>query len=402
MMSLTSARLAQGFSLVGHAFMHMLVALFLTVVLALEREWNLPYAELIGLWTVGAFLVGAFAPLAGFLGDRWSAPGMMAVFFLGSGAATVACGFADGPAALGVGLALLGVFAAIYHPVGMAWLVRTAVNRGMALGVFGVFGSAGVALAGLVAAGLVDFFGWRAAFIVPGAVAVAIGAALVACIASGRVSDGKLDRAPQADPTRADMMRAFFVLSVTVFLGGLVYQGTQVAMPKALSLQAAALVGSGTLGAGALFTAIYLVAGVLQIAGGWLVDRYPLKWVYLWTYTFQVPLLFAAASATGIPFVLAVLVAVVLNVGSLPAENCLMARYTPSRWRSSAFGAKFVLSLGVAPVAVQLVAWIQGTTGSFFLLFAVLAAAAAMVVVAIVALPAEAEAPAPQVAGAAE
>jgi hypothetical protein len=79
-----------------------------------------------------------------------------------------------------------------------------------------------------------------------------------------------------------------------------------------------------------------------------------------------------------------------------------MARYTPSRWRSSAFGAKFVLSLGVAPVAVQLVAWIQGTTGSFFLLFAVLAAAAAMVVVAIVALPAEAEAPAPQVAGAAE
>ncbi|MQA66509.1 MAG: MFS transporter [Alphaproteobacteria bacterium] len=402
MMSLTSARLAQGFSLVGHAFMHMLVALFLTVVLALEREWNLPYAELIGLWTVGAFLVGAFAPLAGFLGDRWSAPGMMAVFFLGSGAATVACGFADGPAALGLGLALLGVFAAIYHPVGMAWLVRTAVNRGMALGVFGVFGSAGVALAGLVAAGLVDFFGWRAAFIVPGAVAVAIGAALVACIASGWVSDGKLDRAPQADPSRADMMRAFFVLSVTVFLGGLVYQGTQVAMPKALSLQAAALVGSGTLGAGALFTAIYLVAGVLQIAGGWLVDRYPLKWVYLWTYTFQVPLLFVAASATGIPFVLAVLLAVVLNVGSLPAENCLMARYTPSRWRSSAFGAKFVLSLGVAPVAVQLVAWIQGTTGGFFLLFAVLAAAAAMVVVAIVALPAEAEAPAPQVASAAE
>jgi MFS family permease len=402
MMSLISARLAQGFSLVGHAFMHLLVALFLTVVLALEREWGLPYAELIGLWTVGAFLVGAMAPLAGFLGDRWSAPGMMAVFFVGSGAATVACGFADGPASLGVGLALLGAFAAIYHPVGMAWLVRTAVNRGMALGVFGVFGSAGVALAGLVAAGLVDFFSWRAAFLVPGAVAVAIGAALAACMAAGWVSDGKFDRAPQADPTRADMMRVFLVLSVTVFLGGLIYQGTQVAMPKALSLQAAEIVGSGTLGAGALFTAIYLVAGVLQIAGGWLVDRYPLKWVYLWTYTFQVPLLFVAASATGIPFVLAVLFAVMLNVGSLPAENCLMARYTPSRWRSSAFGAKFVLSLGVAPVAVQLVAWIQGATGGFFLLFAVLAAAAAMVVVAIVALPAEAEVPAPQVAGAAE
>jgi MFS family permease len=401
-MSLTSARLAQGFSLAGHAFMHMLVALFLTVVLALEREWNLPYADLIGLWTIGAFLVGAFAPLAGFLGDRWSAPGMMAVFFLGAGAATVVCGFADGPASLGIGLALLGAFAAIYHPVGMAWLVRTAVNRGMALGVFGVFGSAGVALAGLVAAGLIDTFGWRSAFLVPGGIAIATGVALLACIVAGWVSDTKIDRAPQADPSRSDMMRAFFVLSVTVFLGGLIYQGTQVAMPKALSLQAAGLMGSGILGAGALFTAIYLIAGLMQIVGGWAVDRYPLKWVYLWTYTLQVPLLFAAASATGIPFVAAVLVAVVLNVGSLPAENCLMARYTPSRWRSSAFGAKFVLSLGVAPVAVQLVACIQGATGNFFLLFAVLAAAAAAVVVAIIALPAEAEAPAPQVAAAAE
>jgi MFS family permease len=399
MMSLTSARLAQGFSLVGHAFMHLLVALFLTVVLALEREWNLPYAELIGLWTVGAFLVGALAPLAGFLGDRWSAPGMMAVFFLGSGAATVVCGFADGPASLGIGLALLGSFAAIFHPVGMAWLVRTAVNRGMALGVFGVFGSVGVALAGLVAAGLIDTFGWRSAFLVPGGIALATGAVLVVCLAAGWVRDGKIDRAPLADPSRADMMRAFFVLSVTVFMGGLIYQGTQVAMPKALSLQAADLVGSGTLGAGALFTAIYLFAGLLQMAGGWAVDRYPLKWVYLWTYTLQVPLLFAAASATGIPFVAAVLVAVVLNVGSLPAENFLMARYTPSRWRSSAFGAKFVLSLGVAPVAVQLVAWIQGTTGNFFLVFAILAAAAAAVVIAIIALPAEAETP---VAAAAE
>jgi len=82
---------------------------------------------------------------------------------------------------------------------------------------------------------------------------------------------------------------------------------------------------------------------------------------------------------------------VVLNVGSLPAENCLMARYTPERWRGSAFGAKFVLSLGVAPVAVQLVAWIQGATGGFFWLFAVLAAAAAVVVVAIAALPMEEE-----------
>ena len=400
-MNLLSARLAQGFSLVGHAYMHLLVALFLTIVLALEREWGTPYAQLISLWTAGAFLVGALAPLAGYLGDRWSAPGMMAVFFIGAGAATIACGFTHDALSLGIALAALGAFASIYHPVGMAWLVRTAVNRGMALGIFGVFGSAGVALAGMVAAGLIDFVSWRAAFIVPGIVAMATGLALVLCMATGMVSDGKVDRAPQVDASRADMVRAFVVLSVTVFLGGLIYQGTQVAMPKALAVRVADLAGSGTLGAGLLFTAIYFVSGVLQLAGGWLVDRYPLKWVYLWTYVFQVPLLFIAASAVGIPFVAAAMLSVILNVGSLPAENCLMARYTPARWRSSAFGAKFVLSLGVSPVAVQMVAWIQGATGGFFLLFAGLTAAAAVVVLAIIALPADRPVAAPAV-GAAE
>jgi len=388
-MSTASARLAQIFSLLGHAFMHLLVALYLTVVLALERDWGLGYAELISLWTVGAFLVGALAPVAGFLGDRWSAPGMMAVFFLGAGAATIACGLATGPFGLAAALAVLGAFAAIYHPVGMAWLVQTAVNRGMAMGIFGVFGSLGVASAGLVAASLVDFVSWRAAFIVPGVVACILGAALVIAMGIGLVASVSTDRAPQAAPSRSDMLRAFIVLSLTVFLGGLIYQATQVALPKALALRVADVAGSGILGAGALFTLIYLAAGALQMAGGWLVDRYPLKWVYLWTYILQVPLIFAAASAIGVPFVVAVMVSVVLNVGSLPAENCLMARYTPARWRSSAFGAKFVLSLGVAPVAVQLVAWIQAATGNFQVLFLLLAGAAVCAVAAIMLLPAE-------------
>jgi FSR family fosmidomycin resistance protein-like MFS transporter len=389
-MSPVSARLAQMFSLLGHAFMHLLVALYLTVVLALERAWGLSYAELISLWTVGAFLVGALAPVAGYLGDRWSAPGMMAVFFLGAGVASVACGLASGPVALAVGLAALGAFAAIYHPVGMAWLVQTAVNRGMAMGVFGVFGSLGVASAGLVAASLVDFYSWRAAFIVPGVVACGLGLALVGCMAVGLVPSLGTDRAPQAAPSRTDMLRAFIVLSLTVFLGGLIYQATQVALPKALALRVADIAGDGILGAGMLFTVIYLAAGTLQMVGGWLVDRYPLKWVYLWTYILQVPLIFAAASVAGLPFVAVVMMSVVLNVGSLPAENCLMARYTPARWRSSAFGAKFVLSLGVAPVAVQLVAWIQGATGGFESLFVLLAAAAAVAVGGILLLPAEA------------
>jgi MFS family permease len=248
-----------------------------------------------------------------------------------------------------------------------------------------------VATAGIIAAALTDGISWRAAFIVPGAVSLATGLVLLGCMVTGLIRDVRQDVAPGKEASRADMVRAFFALSATVFLGGLIYQSTQIAMPKALTLRLPGLEDGGVLAAGGLFTVIYLTGGTLQLVGGWLVDRYPLKWVYLWTYVFQVPFLFAAAALAGVPFVIAAIVMVVLNVGSLPAENSLLARYTPVKWRGSAFGAKFVLSLGVAPVAVQLVAWIQGATGGFFWLFAVLGAAAALAVLSILQLPREAE-----------
>lgn len=397
-----SGRLSQLFAWLGHGYMHLLVALYLTVVLALESEWALPYGNLIGLWTIGAFLVGLGAPFAGLLGDRWSTPGMMVVFFVGSGAAAITCGLARSPGEMTVALAALGLFASIYHPVGMAWLVKTAVNRGMALGVFGVFGSLGVAFAGMTAGGLIEFVDWRAAFWLPGAVSVVTGLILWLAILAGQVVDSAGDRVPQKEPSRSDVLRTFVVLSLTIFLGGLIYQSTQVAMPKALAENMPGWAGDDAFGAGVLFTVIYLIAGALQIPAGWLADRYPLRAVYVLSYLVQVPFLAMAAAVTGVPFVIAAVLMVVANVGSLPAENVLMARYTPARWRGSAFGAKFVLSLGVAPVAVQLVSWLHETTGSFAWLYTTLALAAGGVVLAGLLLPGDGKRPLPVPLAAAE
>lgn len=398
-----SARLSQIFAWLGHGMMHLLVALFLTVVLALESEWALPYGELISLWTIGALLVGLGAPLAGLLGDRWSTPGMMVVFFTGAGLSAIACGLARDPMGMTLALAALGLFASIYHPVGMAWLVKSAVNRGMALGVFGVFGSLGVALAGMTAGGLIDLIDWRAAFWLPGAVSVVIGVALWAAILAGHVVDAAGDRVAQTEASRGDVLRAFIVLSLTVFLGGLIYQATQVAMPKALAERLPEWAGTGALGAGLLFTVIYLVAGALQIPAGWLADRYPLRAVYIMSFLLQVPMLAAVAALTGVPYFVAAMLMVLTSVGALPAENVLMARYTPARWRGSAFGAKFVLSLGVGPVAVQLVSWLHESTGSFAWLYTVLALAASVAVLAGCLLPGgDTKRPAPAPLAAAE
>lgn len=367
--------------------MHLLVALYLTIVLSLEREWAIGYSSLIGLWTVGAFLVGACAPLAGWLGDRWSNPWMMVVFFVGSGAAAIACGLANNPTQLAVALAGLGVFASIYHPVGMAWLIKTAANRGTSLGVWGSFGGFGVALAGFTAGGLIDLVDWRAAFWVPGLVSIATGLVLVGGLLSKTVVEQQGDRAPHKEPPRGDIVRAFIVMSVTVFLAGLIYQATQIAMPKALSERMPDFFAGGAFGVGALFTAVYVVGGFTQIVAGWLTDRFSLRTAYLFSYCLQVPVMAVGSALVGFPFFLAALLMVMSNVGSLPAENALMARYTPSKWRGSAFGAKFVLSLGVGPVAVQLVSYLHERTGEFSWLYITLAGAAAIVAVAILMLP---------------
>ena len=117
---------------------------------------------------------------------------MMVIFFLGAGGAAIVTGLTDSPLALAVGLAGIGLFGSIYHPVGTARLVRNARNRGRALGWNGIFGSLGLGTAAFVAGALAQTIGWRAAFIIPGALCVAIGAALFGCMRGGAVNVGRI------------------------------------------------------------------------------------------------------------------------------------------------------------------------------------------------------------------
>ena len=384
-----SERLSLVFSCLGHGYMHMFTAFYFVVVLALEETWSLPYHELIELWTLGALLVGLGAIPAGWLADRWSSTGMMVVYFVGLGLSGILCGLLDRPEALLFGLAALGLFASIYHPVGIAWLVRSAKNRGTALGINGIFGSLGVALAGLTAGGLIDAFGWRAAYIVPGVVVLLTGLALLACLALGLIVESRHDRHAETPPTRKDMLRVYLILVLTMLIMGLIFQATQAAMPKLFDLRLDDLAGQGTLGIGAIVAAVYVAGGFMQVVGGRLADRYPLKPIYVIAWFCQLPVLLAMAAVSGLPLVAVAVLAVVLTAAAVPAENVLLARYTPQRHRSLAFGVKFVLSFTAAPLAIKLVASVQEQTAEFVWLFLILAGIAAIAALAAAFLPGE-------------
>ena len=387
-MPVMSSRLSLVFTSVGHLYSHLFMLLYATVVLALESEFDRPYGEMLVLSLPGFIAFGVGALPAGWLGDRWSATGMMVTFFVGTGFASILTGFARTPFEIAVGLTLIGTFASIYHPVGIAWVVRHAVKRGKALGINGLFGNLGISAAALIAGAITDLIGWRAAFIIPGAVCVATGLVFSLFARSGQIAAATTDRAALPPVTRRDMLRALSVVAVASLCGGLVFQSISVGLPKVFDERGAGLV-TGTLGIGGLVAVVYGVAGFAQIIVGHLIDKHAVKPVYVTIYLLEAPLLLAAAGLYDLPLLLVAVPFVFLNVGALPVLDSVVARYTPVEWRATIYGAKFVIGLGVSALGVPMVALIHDLTGGFTWLFVTLSGLALAIVAAGLFLPSE-------------
>ncbi len=386
-MSRHAGILTLSFSSIAHTYSHLFTLLYATVVLVLEREWGLGYDTLFALSIPMSVLFGAAALPAGWLGDRWSASGMMALFFLGVGGCSIWAGLANSPLTICLALAGIGLFAAIYHPVGIPWLVRNAVNRGRALGVNGVFGSAGTAGAALVAGLLADLYGWRAAFIIPGAVCLVTGIAFVWARQAGLLLDRKEDLVPQPAPAKGDLWRVFWVMSATMLCTGLLYQATAFALPKIFDERLSEFFNGSMLGVGGMVTFVYTCSALSQLVGGELADRFSLRKVYIAVQWLQIPVILFGMVLIHPALVGVAALMVSLNVAGQPAENSLLAKYTPPQWRGRAFGAKFVLTLGVSSLGVAVIPVIYRLTGTLDVLFLLLAGAAACAGIFAIMLP---------------
>src|SRR5689334_13105913 len=225
---------------VGHFLDHMFTLIFATVAaLALVREWGMSYADLLKYATPGFFAFGLFAYPAGWIADKWSREGMMVAFFAGIGLAAITTGFAQTPLQIGIGLFAIGVFAAVYHPVGLAIVVAKWKNTGMRIAVNGVWGNLGVASAALLTGYLIDNGGWRVAFIAPGVFALLVGLAYAVLRQREIAADHDKPKAARAGGAATEVRPSFgsvlwrvsVIVFVTTAISSIVFQSTTFALP---------------------------------------------------------------------------------------------------------------------------------------------------------------------------
>ena len=146
---------------------------------------------------------------------------MMAAFYFGCGAALALTAFASNLVMLTIALCALGMFAAIYHPVGMAMVIDAATSRGRTLAFNGVCGNLGAALAAGVTAALISLVGWRGAFLVPAAVCIATGAAYLYLVPDDRHRSAGRSAAPDVSLpgwTAIAIFALFVVVALSVGL----------------------------------------------------------------------------------------------------------------------------------------------------------------------------------------
>ena len=387
-------RIHFAFMCAGHFYGHLFMLVFATVAaLSLTLEWGMSYAELIPYAAPGFVAVGVFALPAGWLADKWSRKGMMIVFFVGIGLSSIFASLAKTPLQIGIGLLAIGVFAAIYHPVGISLVVQGREVTGMPLAVNGVFGNMGVASAALIAGFLIDQTGWRSAFIWPGIVSVATGIAYAGFLYMDRDSgteEARDGKAAQKTPgtlslERRLIGRVFAIIFFSTAIGGLIFQSTTFALPKMLDERLTELAISATVVGWYTFI-VFAFAAVGQLIVGYLVDRYSVRAVFSLVAALQAVFFGLMPGLSGFS-ALAVAMAFMLVVfGQIPINDVLISRITQSEWRSRVYAFRYIVTFSVSASSVPLIAWLHARWG-FDSLFVILSIAAACILCAVLLLP---------------
>jgi MFS family permease len=359
----------------GHALDHLFLLIFATAVTAIAADFGVARWEDLMPYAVGAFFMfGVGSVPAGRLGDLWGRRKMMLVFFFGIGIASLGVALTQSPMQLGLALTVLGVFSAIYHPVGIPMLVQKAVRPGVTIGVNGLSGNLGIALAALSTGFLVKHFGWRMAFVVPGLVSIAAGW-LFALTAPPEEAAPARKKASTVHLPRDLALRTFLVMVASSTTGSLLFNITTNGNPQMLSERLTGIV-SDPASLGMLMALVYAVASLAQVGVGQLIDRYPVKPLFVGIVSTQIVLFALAAQSEGWAWYAFAIGYMMSVFGAIPFTDAMVVRYIDDSMRSRVSGVRIAISFGISSLAVYLLGPAVKASGFTQLLLAMACVAA--------------------------
>ena len=375
---------------ISHFLDHFIMLVFAKAAYDAGRYFGMSYEEIIVYGVAGFVLFGGMAPVAAQLADRYSRSLMMVVYHFGIGIAAVLAGLAQSVWQLGAAIGLIGVFAAIYHPVGIAMLIKSNRSIGFRLGINGVFGNMGVAAAPLIIGLLLTVGDWRLCFVASGLFCIGYGVVFILALVEEAAPAGKT-KSKMATGFAPGWKMALGSMLLSTASGGFIFGAMTFVVPRYFEISLPNVSTSVAI-TGLLASIVYAAASFSQIGVGWLIDRVAPKWVLFSIGIGQVIFVALAARFTDYALFLAMLVAMCFVFGQIPITDTILSRYVPDNWRARVLSVKFMVNLTIGATVLPICGAILQSGYEMAALFTVMSILAVFVVIAGALLPVQADA----------
>ena len=370
---------------ISHFLDHFIMLIFAKAAYDAGRHFGMSYDEIIIYGVAGFILFGAVAPLAASLADRFSRSLLLVIYHFGIGLAAILAGLAQTVWQLSAAIGLIGVFASIYHPVGIAMLIKSNRRIGFRLGINGVFGNMGVAAAPLIAGILLTMGDWRLCFILPGLFCLIYGFAFITALEEEyeQPTQKKQVKKSGFSPNWKLALAAVFLSTAS---GGFVFSAMTFVVPRYFEISMVSISSSVAI-TGLLASLVYACASFTQIAVGWIIDRVEPKWVLFGIGIGQIFFIFLTSQFTDYALFFAMLIAMSFVFGQIPITDTILSRYVPDEWRAKALSLKFMLNLVVGAAVLPICGILLQSGMMMSSLFVILSCIAALVVASGIILP---------------
>ena len=373
---------------ISHFIDHFVMLIFAKAAYDAGREFGLGYEEIIVFGVLGFILFGAAAPVASILANKYSRSVLMVIFHFGIGISAIICSFASTPWELSIGLGLIGVFAAIFHPVGIAMLLKNSKKLGYRLGINGVFGNMGVAAAPLITGYLLLISDWKLSFILPGIACILYGVIFLLALKDEPKTVQTKKESERDDVFAPQWRRALLALALTTTSGGFIFGAITFIIPRYFELQLTGITSSVAV-TGLIASMVYAIAGFTQIGAGLLIDRFPAKPILFVIGVGQVIFIYLASTVSDLQLFFVTLVATSFVFGQIPIIDTIMSRYIPDKSRGNVLSVKFALNLGAGASVLPISSLMLKDGYELSNLFVVMSFMAMFVVLASLILPSE-------------